>query len=289
MKQLAIAFAAILCVGVAGAAQTPQPGPTDHRVRYVDYDANQVYQVTGFFGYHVTIMFAAGEKVLTASAGYADGWDIALFGGFVTLKPKARSPDTSLVVMTDRRTYVFDLRAKEPPQGRVTSQYATDNDQIFLLRFRYPEDERAAAAVAKANDDAARLAAERAAAEDKARLEAFALQPAVVNTKPRYTNYFYEGEEAIAPYEAWDDGTFTYFRFYAQSDLPTPFIVNEDGTESTANKHFEKDVMVVERTARQIILRKGKSIVCVYNENAPLKSAQPTTGATVPGGSRVLK
>jgi type IV secretion system protein VirB9 len=202
-------------------------------------------------------------------------------GSFITVKPRERSPETNFVVVTDRRTYVFDLRAKMPVTGRPPAAYATDVDQVFLLRFRYPQDERLAQDAARASMDAQ----SSAEAARKRRAGEIAQLPA----KPRNTQYFYEGPAALAPYEAWDDGTFTYLRFYAQVDLPTPFVVNEDGSESTANKHFERDVMVIERVARRFVLRKGTTVVCLYNEGPLAQSPQPDTGSTERGGRRVIR
>lgn len=283
-------FAALVSASLlltnANAAVVPVPGVGDHRLREVDYSANQVYTLTAFYGYHITIVFARSEQVIKTAAGFADAWDVNNHGWFITVKPKETSPETSLVVTTDRgRMYAFDLRAKAPPKDLKAQTYAIDPEQIFILRFRYPDDERAAAETARAQIELARQTVAARALEERLRLEAQARVP----TKPNNRAYLYEGVDAIAPYEAWDDGTFTYLRFYAQQDLPAVFVVNEDGTESVANKHFNKDVMVVQRVARQFRLRKGNSVVCVYNDNPEFRSAQPTSGATDPGAERPLR
>lgn len=90
-------------------------------------------------------------------------------------------------------------------------------------------------------------------------------------------------------YEAWDDGTYSYRRSYTQSDLPMPFVIYADGSESTANKHFDKGVMVIERVGRKLMLLKGTSVVCVHNGNPIVLTPQQTSGAAQPGAQRVVR
>ena len=162
---------------VAFAAQTPHPGALDHRARPVDYQAEQIYTLTAFFGYHVAIMFAPDERVDKISAGYADAWEVKSYGNFITVQPKDPTPATDLVVTTNRHLYVFDLRAKLPPTGVSAAAYALDPDQIFTLHFRYPDDERAALAAEHASEVLAQQRIDRGAdrANDGCRVDLAAL------------------------------------------------------------------------------------------------------------------
>lgn len=277
-------FLALCAISAGWASEVPTPGDLDGRIRFVDYNPNQVYQLTGFYGYHISIFFAPDEVVEKATAGFPDAWDVTTHGNFVTVKPADKEPATNLLVVTNRRTYNFDMRAKAPGK-QLGGAYATDAEQIFMLRFRYPDDERAAEQAARARAELQERLANARSAEERARITALAQLP----QKPINKAYFYQGTSALAPYEAWDDGVFTYMRFYAEQDLPAVFVVNEDGTESVANKHFEKDVMVVERVAKRFTLRKGKSVACVWNENPDMHTAPANTGATERGGERVIK
>jgi type IV secretion system protein VirB9 len=286
MRQLASVCAlATLCVGIAAwGSETPSPGDVDTRIRVVDYDPNQVYQLTGFYGYHIAIFFSPDETVLKTTAGYPDAWDVTTHGDFVTVKPIEKDPATNLLVVTNRRKYSFDLRAKAF-SAHPTATYASDSEQIFVLRFRYPADEHAAQDAARSRAELQERLAKARTSEERTALAALAQLP----PQPINRAYFYQGSNALAPYEAWDDGVFTYLKFYAQQDLPSAFIVNEDGTESIANKHFDKDVMVIEATAKRFRLRKGKTVVCVWNEGPDLHTPESNSGATERGAERVLK
>ena len=213
IKPLVLAALGFLSLQALGAT-IPSPGNVDARVRDVNFNPNEVYKITAFYGYDVTLMFNRDEHVMTLTAGYADAWEVSNHGYFVTLKPKDKAPDTDFVVITDRHTYVFDLRAQAPLTQETDSEYATDSRQIYLLRFHYPDDDRVVAEAEKANELMAQETAERRAAERERKAAAIAKMPA----PPHNTAYFYEGEDGIAPYEAWDNGTFTYLRFYAQRD-----------------------------------------------------------------------
>lgn len=291
----------------AQALEIPTPGPLDPRIRYVDYSPNQVVKLTGFYGFTTIIVFG-DETVKTPAPGFPAVWDIVNKGHYITLQPKwdvatdkqgPVKPDdlrvlevpTNLVIETDKRMYVFDLAAKQPS---VAKSQARDPEQIYLLRFRYPDDERRAAEMAQAQLDAGVAHAAAQAANERQRAAAIAALP----PRPRNTLYFWKGAESLLPYRAWDDGRFTYFQFWAQQDLPAVYIVSpEDGTPVLANKHFEYtddgEVMVIEHVGRQLQLRKkvreNDVVACIFNKNPELFTPQPTTGSTEPGGQRLIK
>lgn len=275
MKRLFIATA--LCAALATAvqaAEVPRPGTLDFRVRSADFTEGQVYKITGFFGFHVLVMFGLDETIQKVS-GFESGWNIESLGNKVLISPKVPDADSNLTVVTNRHVYFFDLSVKPFPKGKYASQ-ADDFEQAYGLRFRYPEDEAAAAA--------AKAEAERA----EARLREAST---AANNKPKHWNYTYMGAEAIKPYEVWDDGTFTYFKFYAQQDMPTFFVVNDDGSESVVNKGVERDsdTVVVQRVGKEFRLRMGNSVVCIYNENTALFSPTIPTQTSSDQMERVIK
>ena len=284
-RRIAVWAVMILCAAQAArSSEIPEPGSVDGRIRVVDYDPNQVYRLVGFYGYDIAIFFAPDETVMKTAAGFSDAWDVTVHGNFVTVKPAEKDPDTNLLVVTDRRTYVFDLRARAPGARRAAS-YAVDPDQIFMLRFRYPAEERAAADAARARAQLQDKLAQAHSSEERMRLAALAQLP----PQPLNRAYYFQGSNDLAPYEAWDDGVFTYLRFYAQQDLPAAFVVNEDNSEGVVNKHFDGDLMVIERTGKRFRLRKGQTVVCLWNEGPQLHTPASTSGATERGAERELR
>ena len=259
MKRLLVA-AALVAAFASQAATVPPRGPQDYRIRTVDYSEGQVYRITGFFGYHALLMFGADERIEKVG-GFEKGWTVDNLGNKLLVHPKLDDADSNLTVVTSRRVYFFDLSVKPFPKKYVSQ--ADDPEQTYALKFRYPEDE-AQAAIARAEA----VAVERKLREATTK----------VSEKPKHWNYTYMGADAIRPYQVWDDGIFTYFKFYAQQDLPSFFVINDDGSESVVNKGMERDgdTMVVQRVGKQFVLRMGNSVVCIYNENPSIFT--PSTG-----------
>lgn len=259
MKRLLVA-AALVAAFASQAATVPPRGPQDYRIRTVDYSEGQVYRITGFFGFHALLMFGADERIEKVG-GFEKGWTVDNLGNKLLVHPKLDDADSNLTVVTSRRVYFFDLSVKPFPKKYISQ--AGDPDQTYALKFRYPEDE-AQAAIARAEA----VAVERKLREATTK----------VSEKPKHWNYTYMGADAIRPHQVWDDGTFTYFKFYAQQDLPSFFVINDDGSESVVNKGMERDgdTMVVQRVGKQFVLRMGNSVVCIYNENPSIFT--PSTG-----------
>lgn len=267
--------AAALCAAFvsAHAALLPPGGALDSRIRTTDYTDGQVYKITGFFGFHALVMFSQDERIEKVG-GFEKGWQVDNLGNKVLIYPKLDEADSNLTVVTNRRVYFFDLTVKPFPK-KYHSQ-ADDPEQTYGLRFRYPEDE-ARAAKAKADAELAEQKLRTASKE--------------ASNKPKNWNYTYMGSEAIKPYQVWDDGTFTYFKFYAQQDLPTFFVVNDDGTESVVNKGMERDndTVVVQRVGKQFMLRMGLTVTCIYNENPTIYTPSTGTETSSVQVQRVIK
>ena len=268
-------IAAALCAVFAGAhaEQVPPGGPLDFRVRTAIYNDAQIYKITGFFGFHAVVIFEQDEHIEKVG-GFEKGWKLDDLGNKLLISPKLPDADSNLTVVTNRHVYLFDLSVKPFPK-KYESQ-ADDQDQTYSLRFRYPEDEARAAAAKAAAD----------AAEKKLRDAT-----KVTSEKPKHWNYTYMGSESIKPYKVWDDGTFTYFKFYAQQDLPTFFVINEDGTESVVNKGMERDgdTVVVQRVAEKFVLRMGLTVTCIYNENPSIYTPSSGTETSSDQVQRVIK
>ena len=273
MKRALIAAALCAALASAQAAVLPPGGALDSRIRTTDYTEGQVYRITGFFGFHALVMFGQDERIEKVG-GFEKGWQVDNLGNKVLIYPKLDDADSNLTVVTNRRVYFFDLSVKPFPK-KYHSQ-ADDPEQTYGLRFRYPDDEaRAAAAKAEAE-----------LAERKLRDASRA-----TNDKPKNWRYTYMGANSIKPYQVWDDGTFTYFKFYTQQDLPTFFVVNDDGSESVVNKGMERDndTVVVQRVGKQFVLRMGLTVTCIYNENPTIFTPSTGTETSSDQVQRVIK
>jgi type IV secretion system protein VirB9 len=269
-----VGLLAILASG-AFAAETPREGRQDTRVRFVDYDPHQVFEIWGALRHSTQIQFAADEIVVHAAVGNFV-WEVAPTGNIVFLKPKEAHPPTNLQVVTQRadggrRSYQFVLASYGPEAKR-------DHAPFLLVQFRYPSDEEARRrAVA-----AARVETDQAAVADRL------LKRDEVNG-PRNFAYSVQGQADFEPVEVWDNGKVTSLRFKGGTELPAIYLAREDGSEELVPKNVQGEIVMLHTLARKLVLRRGDEVMCFFNENFIADGLDPRTGTTSPQVARVVK
>jgi type IV secretion system protein VirB9 len=248
---LAIAtVAAISAATPAAAVEAPRAGRADARMRWVDYDPLQVYRVVGAFRTATQIVFGPDETIQHVAVGDTISWDVAAEKNILFIKPKERQASTNLIVTTARgqetRNYTFEL-VTAGAHGRGVAYYQ--------LRFRYPQDERARAT-------AALTAAEQAIQQ---KIAALKLDHGVVEGARNYS-YSVQGASDLQPSEVSDNGRFTVMRFPANQAIPAIYAVSGDGTESLVPFDVRGELVVVHSVERTLRLRRGRQVLCIYNE-----------------------
>ena len=252
MRRLARLTLALMLAAAtpALAVETPQPGKADTRVRTIDYDPAQVVHIVGVYRSAIQILFGDDETILHVAVGDSTAWDVAAEKNILFIKPKAAHGVTNLIVTTARsdgpeRNYTFEL----------TTEAGAKTASLYVLRFHYPSDLKAAAS-------AALSAGEQAL---QAKLTALKLERGVVEGT-RNLAYTVQGAAALQPSEVSDNGRFTVMRFPAGQAIPAVYEVTPDGTESLVPFDVRGEFVVVHDTARQFRLRRGHEVLCIYNE-----------------------
>lgn len=238
----ALAMLPVLVAPVAASAlQTPRAIATDSRIRTVRYSPNEVYQFIGHFGYQSAIELAADEEIQTVSIGDSVAWMVNPSGNRLFLKPIDQNALTNMTVITNKRSYLFELHAAETKDIR-------DREMIFVMRFTYPQSDQ---------DDM-----------DFAQYEPF---PDIEKEPEKYNfNYTMRGSSVIEPIRIFDDGEFTYFEFRDKNaEIPAFFNVDSANNEELINFRKRGNYIVVERVSSRFTLRRGADIICVYNEKMP--------------------
>lgn len=265
MKKYLATALLILSPCLAQAVEVPRSGNFDHRVRFVNYEPSQVVKVIAHYGYQTHIQFAEDETVETPLFGDELAWKFRKIRNHLFLLPVEDEADTNLTVVTNKRVYNIELLAKEAKDIRA-------QDLFFQVNYRYPTEE----------------AAKRQAVLDAAKVDAkLSVRPEPVNW-----NYWGKGTQQVSPTEVWDDGTFTYLRFPNNRDIPAIFLVDEAGNEGRVNSTVdpnEPGLVIVERVARQLVLRKGEMVSCVINESFDSYGTTNATGTSIPGVERVIR
>lgn len=235
-------FATALCI----AAPSPVTAQ-DSRIRIVDYNPDQIVQITGHTGYQIAVEFGEGEKVETVAVGDSAGWQITpnASANLLFVKPVGLSRPTNMTIISNRRRYNFELISRsgiKAPAGSV----------VYAMRFRYPEVAMPEIAVAEVP---------------------------LISTPPEQWNraYTYDGAPANIPEEVFDDGNSTYFRFSKETPTPAIFVLTADAGESLVNFAVRGPYVVVEQVSPQLILRQGKAVTNIYNDN--YRAATPSATA----------
>ncbi|MDC4147465.1 TrbG/VirB9 family P-type conjugative transfer protein [Acinetobacter baumannii] len=232
----------------ANATIKPTPISKDGRIMSVQYDRNEVIEIPTGIGVSTLIQLEDDEEVAEddnkagAGLGDLDAWQVDIRGNNIFIKPKARNPDTNMVIVTNKRTYALSL--KSSAKGKAG----------YIVRFSYPDTQ---------------LAEEQAALKNS-----LAIQNKIASSKGEATKnigkinmkgYFMRGDSQLAPKKMWDDGRFTYLQYPNSKDLPAVYRILPDGKEMLVNTHIDNDVMVLQETAKGYMLRLGQSVLEVRN------------------------
>jgi type IV secretion system protein VirB9 len=244
---VAAATVAAIMPQPAHALKDPRPIASDRRIRSVVYNPNEIYKFVGHYDYQSVIEFEEDEEIVTVSMGNSITWQVVPSGNRMFIKPVQQDALTNMTVVTNKRTYHFELHA-EDPSG------INDPDMVFVLRFIYGRG--AGIGVSNFIDSVP--------------------DPMVEPEKYNF-DYALNGADDIAPIRIFDDGEFTYFEFRDKNaEIPAFFLVHGDGSESIINFRTRNDFIVVERVAAQFTLRHGQDVVCVFNKNMPLRTSGST-------------
>ena len=139
--KVALTLGALCSINAAFALDTPSSSDLDRRLYTTAYEEDQVYPIYAVNGLVTTIVFAEDEKVDVHTSGFSTAWEFAARGNQFFLKPRAKEGSTNLVVVTNKRTYHFDLRLGWNRKN-VT----------YELAFTYPADEAAKQAAQSEKD-----------------------------------------------------------------------------------------------------------------------------------------
>jgi type IV secretion system protein VirB9 len=262
--QLLFCLLGIAMSATALGAQIPEAGTKDSRIRFADYDPFDVVTIYTRVGLETHVVLDQDEKIVDMTGGDVEAWGIAtkLARNGVFLKPVGELADTNLHVITNKRTYSFDLRLAKKSKGEIG---------FMTVYFRYPVVERQ-------SDTAAREAK-------------YVRELLDVGYPATNREYSVEGSSLVAPISVWDDGRTTFLRFRSRSSIPAIYSVRTDGrrTERIENITTEDDIVQVHGVRAKLVLRLGDDIACVFNERFDLDAPRPATNTASPNVVRTLK
>lgn len=222
----------------------------DARLQTRVYDEGTIVTISGRVKVLTTIKFAEDESIENVAIGDSTAWQIQpnKAQSLLFVKPLAVKARTNMTVVTNKRTYLFDLVA------------SSRNRPVYVMQFSYPELERA--------KEEARLAALDAAAREQANVTelAAASDPyAVLDPSSLNFEWIAKGDSDLLPARTYDNGEAVFLMWPEGTSIPVILVANEKGEEGPVNFTVRGDTVVVDRVPEQIILRSGRDSATLTN------------------------
>ncbi len=250
-------------------AQTPLT--TDSRIRTLVYNPNEVHELKFYYGYQSFIEFSDDEEIEMISIGEAFAWRLTPAGKRLFVRPLEIAAHTNMTIITNRRTYHFDIRSAEF-EGKA------DEDLVYTVRFFYPQEGQPLPIPPQ-------LVVANPVAAPKPQLPAIVRTPlpgarvdsglpSVIERNPEdaQLNFLYSmagKANNITPLKVYDDGNETHFQFPKDNaTIPTISAVDVSGNEYELSYSIRDNYVVVPTVARQFTFRLGDALLCIYNNKA---------------------
>ncbi|KAB2675221.1 P-type conjugative transfer protein VirB9 [Brucella tritici] len=258
------------------ALEIPTTASQDSRVRFVSYQPYNITRIIGSLRSSVQVEFARDEEIAHVALGNSVAWEVAPAGNILFLKPRENQPVTNISVVTTRRdgstrSYQMELKVRE---GSVE----VGENTYFYVKFRYPQEE--------AEQRRQQAAAQARTAHAKDADDVLSLHEVY---GPRNWRYSAQGAEALEPQSVYDNGKITTFSFAGNQDMPAIYMENSDGSETLVPKTVDGNLVMVHALSRKFILRRGKDVLCVFNEAYDRIGIDPATNTTSPSVERIVK
>jgi type IV secretion system protein TrbG len=219
-------------------------------VQVFSFSPGALYQIYASPGQITDIALEPGEQ-LTGSGPLAAGDTVRWIVGdtesgkgdtrrvHIMVKPTRPAIETNLVVNTDRRTYLIELRSRE---------------KLYMpsVAWFYPED---------------RIG----------RSKALSLTPLIPEMSERRYRYAIEGDNPPwRPVNVFDDGRKVYIEFspgIGQGEMPPMFLVGQDGKPELVNYRVYRNVLIADRLFAAAELRLGgekqQKVRIIRNDRRP--------------------
>lgn len=245
---------------VAAAAWTIPAAAADSRIVTHRFNAEEVVAIHGRSGVQASIVLAEDEHIENVAIGDSTSWQVTpnKRANVLFVKPLSPRAQTNMTVISDRRTYFFDLLAGQRA------------NPLYVLRFTYPDAPKAAAAPKPVEP-----ATQPALTETEALAAAGKVQDAAID--PARLNFAWaaKGKANLLPVRVYDDGQSTFLNWPAKAPIPAMQVRSDAGIEGPVNFAVRDDVVVIDGVPDLIVLRSGSDM-------ATLKRTAPPAGEPAP-------
>ena len=249
-----VSIAALALLSCTSAVAAP-----DKRIRTVDYSSDQIVQIMGKPGIQSTIQFAEDERIENVAVGDSAAWQITTNrrASLLFVKPLGARSRTNMTVVTDKRTYMFDLVAGDKWTAPV-----------YALKFSYPNEKKV---------EAAKPLQQQAVAAPSPQ------QTATMTADKLHFDWKTKGNGKLVPERVFDDGTSLYLAWDRSTPLPAILTQSGDRREGPVNYRMSGEYIVVTPIPANLVLRYGNKYAVLWpTRYVPATQAPATRMATAP-------
>lgn len=246
MTKIPAAFLALALFAVPAHAADP-------RLQSVHYQPDKVVKVQGRLGFQSMIEFGQGEAIENVAVGDSSAWQVTpnKRANLLFLKPLVGKARTNMTVVTDQRTYLFDL-----------SVAGAGTTPLYNMRFTYGATPPAPVAADQPQQ-------QQKIAYPTLLANASASAPAVVHPKLNY-DWKQKGDKQLIPARYYDDGRSLYLQWKPGVAMPALYDRDEQGREGLLNYRLQGNFVVVDGVPETLVMRLGKDTAVLVNKH-PLK------------------
>lgn len=212
------------------------------------YEPGKIYEIRTGLGITTQLELSENETVLDYSTGFSSGWDLNRRDNVFYLKPNNVDVDTNMMVRTDKREYMFELKVVATDWTALAQ--AKRAGVQYKVSFEYPNDPAFEEAVAAAPAEG------RSSAIEPGRTYNFDYSYASRSKTPW-----------LVPVSVYDDGRFTYIEMPDMAQFPTgnfPAVYGRQkrrGEDFVINSTVEKNTIIVHGTFSYLVIRHGENTV----------------------------
>lgn len=230
----------------------------DSRLVEVEYDPGRVIVIEGRTKVQATIKFGDDESIENVAIGDSAAWQVTpnKRANLLFVKPLAPTAQTNMTVVTNKYTYLFDLVAS--PRAKP----------LYILTFTYPEEPEEEAETELAAPQTANPVEVAAATDPYA-----VVDPAALNFA-----WSKQGDAALLPQTAFDDGTATFLEWADGAPIPAILVKDVEGTEGPVNFTVRGNTIVVDGVPSEIVLRSGENTATLVNISPSAQAALSRKG-----------
>lgn len=262
-----ILFLLSYCFFAVSAWAQPIPTTTDSRIRTLVYNPNEVYELKFYYGYQSFIEFADNEEIEMISVGEAFAWRITPSGKRLFIRPLETAAHTNMTIITNKRTYHFDIRSDEY-NGKA------DEELVYTVRFYYPQigqplplPPQVGVAIPLPKRPVVRTPYPPTRIDEpKSDWNVRAINRDLTKGPLNFDYKMAGKSDKIMPLKVYDDSVETYMQFSNDNQIvPTINAVDPYGNEVQLVYVIREGYVVLPTVERQFTLRLADSLICVYN------------------------